>query len=91
LNLSFFRSIHHLSILVENLKKDEQIRSFPTAYLVLMFPEKNPRLFDLLIHPYDGPYYWERSGYTKFEKIKIPCYMLSRWTASLTLRPLQKK
>lgn len=66
---------------VEDLKKTEDVRSFPTAFIALMFPEKNPRLFDLLVHPYDGPFHWERSAYTKFERIDIPCHLMSRWTA----------
>jgi predicted acyl esterase len=74
-------SADELKRMVEDLKKKEDIRSFPTAYILLMYPEKNPRAFDLLVHPYDGPFHWERSSYTKFEKITIPCHLLSRWTA----------
>ena len=37
-------------------------------------------LFEGLTHPLDGPYYWEVSPYTKFDRIKIPCYMVSRWS-----------
>ncbi len=70
-----------LKRIVEELKNNEDIRSFPTAYIDLMYPEKNPHLFDLLVHPYDGPFYWERSAYTKFKKINIPCHIISRWTA----------
>lgn len=70
-----------LKWIVEELKNKEDIRSFPTAYIDLIFPKKNPHLFDLLVHAYDGPFYWERSAYTKFEKINIPCYIISRWTA----------
>ena len=67
--------------LVEEIEKDGDIRSYPIAYIALLFPQKNIHLFDLITHPLDGPYYWERSAYTKFEKIKVPCYMLSRWTS----------
>jgi len=70
-----------LERLVENLKANNDIRGFPYAYAHLRFPEKNPHLVDILTHPFDGPFYWERSGYTKFSKIKIPAYLLSRWTA----------
>lgn len=73
-----------LKKIVEDLKNNEDIRSCPSVYKVLLFPEKNPHLFDGLVHPYDGPYYWERSGYTKFNKISIPVYALSRWSAWLT-------
>jgi predicted acyl esterase len=41
----------------------------------------NPHLFDVLTHPFDGPFYWERSAYTKFSKINVPCFLMSRWTA----------
>jgi predicted acyl esterase len=27
---------------------------------------------DMLSNPFDGPYYWERSGWTKIDKIEIP-------------------
>ena len=70
-----------LKRIVEELKNNEDIRGFPYAYVALTFPEKNPHLFDALVHPYDGLFYWERSGYTKFGKINIPSYLLSRWTA----------
>lgn len=70
-----------LQQMIEAAKNNDDIKKDPSVYLALMFPGKNPHLFDLAIHPYDGPYYWERSGYTKFDKIKIPAYLLSRWSA----------
>lgn len=72
---------------IEELKADEDIRSFPTAYMHLMFPDKNPHLFDVLVHPHDGPFYWERSAYTKFDRIKIPVCIISRWTSFETHLP----
>ena len=66
---------------IEDLKRNDDIRSFPSAYMVLLLAEKNPHLLDVLLHPYDGPFYWERSGYTKFGQIKIPTYLLTRWTS----------
>jgi len=74
-------STAELSKIVEDLKNNQDIRGFPYAYVALTLREKNPHLFDVLMHPYDGPFYWERSGYTKFSKINIPSYLLSRWTA----------
>jgi putative CocE/NonD family hydrolase len=44
-------------------------------------PEKNPLLFDLILHPYDGLYYHRISAYSKFKNIKIPAYLGSRWNA----------
>jgi predicted acyl esterase len=70
-----------LAKLVEKLRKDRDIMRYPTAYIALTYPYKNPHLFDALTHPLDGPYYWERSAYTKFGQIDLPTYLLSRWTA----------
>ncbi len=70
-----------LNQLIEAAKENEDIKRNPYVYLPLIIPAKNLHLFDLAIHPYDGPYYWERSGYTKFKDIRIPTYLLSRWNA----------
>lgn len=69
-----------LGKMIEVAKNNPDISTWPYAYVSLMYPEKNPHLFDALTHPYDGPFYWERSGYTKYNRIKIPIYLLSRWT-----------
>ena len=69
-----------LEEIVENLRKDEDVRGFPYAYIHLSHPDKNPHLFDVLTHPFDGPFYQKRSGYTKFRDIRVPAYLLSRWT-----------
>ena len=68
-----------LERMIEDAKKNEDIRSHPLVYLTVMIPEKNTHLFDFAIHPHDGPYYWERSAHTKFDKIRIPTYLVSRW------------
>jgi predicted acyl esterase len=72
-------SSEQLKSMVEDLRNNGDIKAYPYLYLATMVPEKNPPLFDALMHPYDGPYYWERSAYTKFDKIEIPCYCISRW------------
>ena len=46
---------------------------------MLLNPKMNPIMFDLLLNPTDGPFYWERSGYTKYDRIKVPAYLGSRW------------
>ncbi len=70
-----------LGKMVEELKNNEDIRNYPGAYLSLIFPKMDPHTYDLLLHPHDGPFYWERSAYTKLNKINIPTYLLSRWAA----------
>lgn len=41
----------------------------------LLHPQYKPILFDWIINEFDGPYYWERSAYTKYDKIKVPTYL----------------
>lgn len=74
-------TIPNLEAIVEGLLENPDIRSYPRLYKTLRWPQKNPHLFDVMVHPFDGPFYWERSASTKFGKINIPCYLLSRWAA----------
>jgi predicted acyl esterase len=37
-------------------------------------------LFDFLIEPHDGPYYWDRSSYPNLDKINVPTLMMNRWS-----------
>jgi putative CocE/NonD family hydrolase len=69
-----------LNQMVEELKDHLDFKGFPAAYLSLLCPEKSPIHFDLFMHPLDGPFYWERSAYTIFDRIKIPVYLMSRWS-----------
>jgi len=64
---------------LQELRNNEDIKCLPYLYILTITPEKNPMLFDALMHPYDGPFYWEMSAYKKFDQIEIPCYCLSRW------------
>lgn len=72
-------SKEQLESIIQDLRNNEDIRGVPYLYILTMAPHKNPRLFDALTHPYDGPFYQVRSAYTKFDRIKVPCYFLSRW------------
>jgi predicted acyl esterase len=67
--------------MLDGLKNHDDVRALPYLYVTTVHPEKNPLLVDFLLHPNDGPFYWERSAYTKFDKIKIPCFITSRWNA----------
>lgn len=35
--------------------------------------------FDFMIHPTDGPFWHRRSGYTKYDQIKVPVYSGGPW------------
>jgi predicted acyl esterase len=66
---------------VNEAKNNLDVQACPVVWMTLDIPDKNPTMFDALIYPTDGPYYWERSAYTKFAQIKVPTFLLSRWTA----------
>lgn len=67
--------------LVEERKADPDLRMYTTLWNVVDNPVTNPSFFDVLMHPLDGPFYWERSAYTLYDKIDIPFYTRSGWWA----------
>jgi predicted acyl esterase len=66
---------------IEDLKKNEDIRGYPFLYMLTIMPQKDPFLLGLLLHPYDGPYWWQQGCDTDLDKINIPSYMMCRWNA----------
>lgn len=67
--------------IINDIKNNEDIRTYPAAFKTLILPAGNPFLFNSLLHPYDGPNWKHGSAYAGFDKIKIPCYFMCRWTA----------
>ncbi len=63
----------------QELLNDPDIKYCSITYQTLHFPYKNPRLFDILLNPYDGPFYWAKSPYAQADKIKIPVYIVTPW------------
>lgn len=70
-----------LKRLIDELTSDPDIKINPELFTFADNPGKAPCLFDILAHPTDGPYYWERSPYTMYDRIKIPFYARSGWWA----------
>ncbi len=67
--------------LVKELRKNPDIRMYPDFYNVVVNYRWSPCFFDVIVNPTDGSFYWERSAYTRYDKIKIPCYFGSGWWA----------
>ncbi|MBI3373716.1 MAG: CocE/NonD family hydrolase [Betaproteobacteria bacterium] len=63
------------------LMDSPEVRHSPYLHIQLKYPRKNPLLFDWLLQPFDGPFYWERSPYRMFDRIKIPTFLATRWTS----------
>ncbi|MCZ7564051.1 MAG: CocE/NonD family hydrolase [Burkholderiales bacterium] len=67
--------------LLAELKTDPDLRINPELFTFADNPGKAPCLFDILANPHDGPFYWERSPYTMYDRIRIPFYARSGWWA----------
>lgn len=66
---------------LERIRADRDLRGYPYLYKLTINPENNPLMLDLLMHPFDGDFYRERSAYPDFDKIRIPVFIVSRWSA----------
>ena len=69
------------------LQNNPDIRCTSYLYLLTVCPEINPTLFDVMLHPYDGPTYESLSAYPRFKDIKIPTYSGSRWNGWVLHQP----
>lgn len=63
----------------EEARSDPDIKMYPHIQAKLENPRGAPCLVDLLLNPTDGPFYWDRSAYTKYDKIEIPVYAGAGW------------
>lgn len=70
-----------LKRLVEKMKNTEPFNKSTYLMGTLIAPEHDPPTFDFMLHPLDGPFYWERSAYTKYDKIKTPTFLGSEMHA----------
>jgi len=66
---------------IKELQSDPDIMCTPYLYLITLAPEMNARIFDHMLHRYDGPFYINQANYPKWKDIKIPTYFGSRWNA----------
>jgi uncharacterized protein len=64
---------------VKALQNDPDIQCTPYLHLITQCPQMNASVFDLMLHPFDGPFYERQSAYPKFSDITIPAYLGSRW------------
>ncbi len=62
----------------QELLNHPDIRHYPNLYHLLLYPQKNPMTFDVLLNPYDGPFWKERSIYPYYDKIKVPVYAVGK-------------
>jgi putative CocE/NonD family hydrolase len=64
---------------LKELRSTPDIQCTPFLYLITLAPHLNPVVFDMLMHPFDGPYYQRVSAYPRLKDIKTPTYVGGRW------------
>ncbi|MBN1628994.1 MAG: CocE/NonD family hydrolase [Thermoleophilia bacterium] len=64
-----------LEKLVQEAMADPDLRQYPYLYHNLLYPKKNPPMFDFLLNKLDGPFWRERSVADRLDKIKVPAYV----------------
>ena len=74
-------SPEELKRLIGELTSDPDIAINPEIFTFADNPGKAPCFFDIVANPLDGPYYWDRSPNTMYDRIKIPTYARSGWWA----------
>ena len=62
----------------QELLNNPDIKNYPNLYHLLHYPQKNPMFFDMLMNPYDGPFWWDRSVYPYYDKIKVPTHVVGK-------------
>ncbi len=63
------------------LEADPDLGMYPDLYNTVVNPDRMPGYFDVLAHPFDGPFYEERSPHSQYANIDIPSYFGSAWWA----------
>ena len=79
------RSKEEIDALVEEAVKNPDIKYNTKFYAMLKYPENDPIFFDFLLNPFDGPFWWDMSPHTKFDKIDVPVYAASPWCIEIFL------
>ena len=62
-------SPEELEARTEEAKKNKDLLMYSWMYQTLETPPMQPHFFDILLHPYDGPFWWERSVRTRYDVI----------------------
>jgi uncharacterized protein len=60
------------------LLEQPDIKYYPNLYHLLKYPYKNPAFFDMIMNPFDGPFWQDRSVYPFYDRIKVPTYIVGK-------------
>jgi predicted acyl esterase len=62
----------------QELLNHPDIKNYPNLFHLLHYPQKNPFFFDMVMNPYNGPYWQERSVYPYYDKIEVPTHCVGK-------------
>jgi predicted acyl esterase len=58
---------------------DPDVRNYPNFYHILHYPDTHPLFIDLLLNPYDGPFYRGVQPIDKCNQVRIPTHLSVKW------------
>jgi hypothetical protein len=64
---------------------DPDIKNYPNFFHMLHYPDSHPLFIDLLLNPYDGPFYKEGQAIGKCQNVKIPTHLSVKWGRGWTV------
>jgi predicted acyl esterase len=67
-----------LERLRRQLLNHSDMKHYPNLFHLLHYPYKNPWFFDILMNPYDGAFWKDRSTYPFYNKIKVPTHIVGK-------------
>jgi predicted acyl esterase len=70
---------------VQERLMDPDIKYYPNLHSILCYPKGHELFLDLLLNPYDGPFYQKAKAAARFEKIKIPVHFGVQWGRGWTV------
>ncbi len=62
----------------QELLNHPDIKHYPNLYHLVHYPQKNPWFFDMLMNPYNGPFWQDRSIYPYYDRIKVPTHCVGK-------------
>ena len=64
---------------VQERINDPDVKNYPNFYHILHYPDAHPLFIDLLLSPYDGPFYRGVQPIDKCDQVRIPTHLSVKW------------
>lgn len=65
--------------------EDPDVRNYPNLFHMLHYPDSHPLVIDILLNPYNGPFYQDSEALGKADKVTIPAHISVKWGRGWTV------